>query len=122
MKKGFLIITIFSTIALLFSCNVNKLKFQSDIESVIKKAKNNPSTLTEQDWKDADRRMKKFKEDFELNEYKMTEEERDKANELIDRYSQIRVPMLMKEMKNGLSEVETLLKEPMKESTDSTAK
>ncbi len=66
--------------------------------------------------------MKKFKEDFELNEYKMTEEERDKANELIDRYSQIRIPMLMKEMKNGLSEFEETMKEAMKESTDSTAK
>ncbi len=39
MRKGFLIITVFSIIALLFSCNTNKLKFQSDIESVIKKRK-----------------------------------------------------------------------------------
>lgn len=122
MRKGFLIITVFSIIALLFSCNTNKLKFQSDIESVIKKAKNNPGTLTEQEWKDADRRMKKFKEDFELNEYKMTEEERDKANELIDRYSHLRVPVLWEQIKSGVSEAEESIKEAMKELTDSTVK
>ncbi len=116
-----LLAIIISTL-ILCSCNMNKVKYQTDIESVVKKAKNNVGELTQKDWELADQKIEKFKEDFELKKDQMTKEERDKANELMGRYAGIRLKGIGNQLKETISDFGKQMEGAMKELTDTTEK
>jgi len=105
-----LLAIIISTL-ILCSCNMHKVKYQSDIESVVKKAKNNVGELTQKDWELSDQKIEKFKEDFELKKNQMTKEERDKSNELIGKYSAIRLKSIGNQLKETISDLVSRWKE-----------
>jgi predicted small secreted protein len=109
------------SVFLLTACNT-EVKYQNDIESVVKKAQKEDANFTAEDWENADLKMEKFKEDFDLKKEHMTKEERDKANELIGRYAAVRIKGSLNELKENISDFGKQMEGAMKELTDSTEK
>jgi len=98
------------------------VKYQSDLESVVKKAKEDASNLSEKDWELADQKLEKFKEDFDLKKDIMTKAEREKANELIGKYAAVRLKGWGKELKETISDYGKQIEGAIKELSDSTEK
>jgi hypothetical protein len=115
-----ILITAFISLFILCSCNMNKIKYQNDIESMVIKAKNDAGNLTEKDWEVADQKMEKFKEDFEIKKDKLSKKERDNANELIGKYYAIRIKGFGNELKETIDDFGKQMEGVMKELSDST--
>jgi len=109
------------SVFVLCACN-NKLNYQNDIESIVKKAQKEDANITAKEWEDADLKMEKFKEDFDLKKEQMTKEERDEANELMGRYVAVRIKGSLNELKENISDFDNQMDGAMKELTDSTEK
>ena len=108
-------------ISLLFcSCNNDSLKNQNELESIVEKSKEKQNEFTENDWQLADKKLQEFKEEFELKKNQMTEEEREKANELIGKYYAIRIKGFGKELQESIKDFGEQMKSTIKELTDST--
>jgi hypothetical protein len=122
MKAKYLFFYLLVSFSILISCNSNNVKYQNDIESVVKKAQKEDANFTAEDWENADLKMEKFKQDFDLKKDKMTKEERDKANELIGRYAAVRIKGTFNELKETMSDFGKQMEGAMKELTDSTEK
>jgi hypothetical protein len=120
MKAKYLFFYLLVSFSILVSCNSNKVKYQNDIESVIKKADKRPEKMTQNDWELADQKMEKFKEDFEMKKDQMTREERDKANELIGKYTAVKLKGFGNEIKETISDFGKQMEGVIKELSDST--
>ena len=108
-------------ILLIFSsCSGNKLKNQSDIESVLKKSLNTKTEITQNDWEKSDLKFEAFKADFELKKDNLTQEERDKANELIGRYQGLRIKQWANDLKQEMSDYTKQLEGVANELNDTT--
>jgi isopenicillin N synthase-like dioxygenase len=122
MRAMFLFFYFLVSFSILVSCNTNKVKYQDDIESIIKKADKSPEKMTQKHWELADQKMEKFKEDFDLKKDQMTREERDKANEMMGKYTAVRLKGFGNELKETISDFGKQMEGAMKELTDSTEK
>jgi hypothetical protein len=120
MKAKYLFFYLLVSFSILVSCNSNKVKYQNDIESVINKADKRPEKMTQNDWELADQKMEKFKEDFEMKKDQMTREERDKANELIGKYTAVKLKGFGNELKETISDFGKQMEGVIKELSDST--
>jgi hypothetical protein len=120
MRAIYLFFYLLISFSILVSCNANKVKYQNDIESIINKADKSPEKMSQNDWELAYQKMEKFKEDFELKKDQMTREERDKANELMGKYTAVRLKGFGNELKETISDFGKQMEGVMKELSDST--